>query len=76
MDIIINSDKVNITIQNDITGKLIMFVYYDSLLQLRITVVLISVNFNVVYIKQVTLIFVILSMPVNKHGSCKDVLLL
>jgi hypothetical protein len=33
MDIIINSDKVNITIQNDITGKLIMFVYYDSLLQ-------------------------------------------
>jgi len=32
MDIIIISDKVNITIQNDIIGKLIMFVYYDLLL--------------------------------------------
>jgi hypothetical protein len=43
MDIIINSDKVNITVQNDITGKLIMLVYYDSTLQWRITVVLITV---------------------------------
>jgi len=33
MDIIINGDKVNITVQNDITGKLIMLVHYDSKLQ-------------------------------------------
>lgn len=33
MDIIINSDKVNIAVQNDITGKLIMLVYYESTLQ-------------------------------------------
>ena len=33
MDIIINSDKLNITVQNDITGKLIMLVYYDSTMQ-------------------------------------------
>ena len=43
MDIIKNSEKVNITVKNEITGQLIMLVYYDSTFQWRIILVLITV---------------------------------
>jgi hypothetical protein len=33
VDIIINSEQVNINVKNDITGELIMLVHYDSTLQ-------------------------------------------